>query len=175
MGKMILQTCRLSTPIGELQLISDGQHLLRIDYMSANKPTETQRWAAKHFKDVSIQPGEDGILKNVKQQLFAYFTQERETFDIPFNLLGTTFQKRVWNALFKYVPFGETKTYKDIAEMIQQPKAVRAVGGAVNKNPLSIIVPCHRIVGRNGKLVGYNGGLDKKQYLLDHELKNLFS
>jgi len=84
-------------------------------------------------------------------------------------LYGTPFQKQVWEALMDTIPYGKTRTYKEIAVEIGKEKAVRAVGGAVNKNPISIIVPCHRVIGSNGKMVGYNGGISIKEYLLEME------
>ena len=97
-----------------------------------------------------------------------YFSKKRKSFDIPIKLEGTEFQKRVWDALIQ-IPYGKTCTYKDIAEKIGNPKACRAVGGANNKNPIMIIVPCHRVIGKNGDLVGYAGGIEVKQKLLDLE------
>ncbi|XJS10701.1 methylated-DNA--[protein]-cysteine S-methyltransferase [Aerococcaceae bacterium WGS1372] len=105
-------------------------------------------------------------LKQAKEQLEEYMHGEREVFDLPLDLNhGTSFQQAVWNQLLK-VPYGQTTTYGDIAQQINNPKAVRAVGGAVGKNPISIIVPCHRIIGKNGSLTGYSGGLDIKTQLL---------
>ncbi len=106
-----------------------------------------------------------------KTQLEEYFCGKRREFDIPLKLNGTEFQKTVWNALLT-VPYGKTASYKDIAAMIGKPKAARAVGGANNKNPIIIIVPCHRVVGANGSLTGYEYGTDIKKYLLDLELNN---
>lgn len=106
-----------------------------------------------------------------KTQLEEYFCGKRREFDIPLKLNGTEFQKTVWNALLT-VPYGKTASYKDIAAMIGKPKAARAVGGANNKNPIIIIVPCHRAVGANGSLTGYEYGTDIKKYLLDLELNN---
>src|SRR5699024_8165877 len=97
----------------------------------------------------------------------------RQAFSVPMKLYGTPFQKEVWHALMDTIPFGKTSTYKGIAQAIGKEKAVRAVGGAVNKNPISIIVPCHRVIGSNGKMVGYNGGLDKKEYLLALEGRSM--
>ncbi|MFD2703909.1 methylated-DNA--[protein]-cysteine S-methyltransferase [Salibacterium lacus] len=105
-----------------------------------------------------------GILK----QLDEYFDRRRHSFDLPLDLYGTAFQKAVWNALYD-IPYGETRSYKDIAEAVQSPKAVRAVGMANNKNPVSLVVPCHRVIGSNGKMVGYGSGVDKKEYLLQME------
>ena len=101
-------------------------------------------------------------------QLREYFDRKRRTFDFPMSLRGTDFQKSAWHALTE-IPYGETRSYKQIAEIIGNPKAVRAVGLANNRNPLPIVIPCHRVVGSDGKLVGYAGGLDVKQYLIDLE------
>lgn len=108
---------------------------------------------------------ETPVIKEAFAQLSEYFSGKRKTFNLPLLLKGTDFQKQVWQALLK-IPFGETRSYKQIAEAIGNPKAVRAVGMANNKNPLLIVVPCHRVIGANGKLVGYAVGLDKKEYLL---------
>ena len=108
---------------------------------------------------------ETPVIKEAFRQLSEYFSGNRKTFNLPMLLKGTDFQKQVWQALLK-IPFGETRSYKQIAEAIGNPKAVRAVGMANNKNPLLIVVPCHRVIGANGKLVGYAVGLDKKEYLL---------
>lgn len=101
-------------------------------------------------------------------QLQEYFNNKREQFNIPLELKGTPFQKQVWSALTK-IPYGKTKSYKEIAQDINNPKAVRAVGNANNKNPIAIIIPCHRVIGSNGKLVGYAGGLELKELLLKIE------
>ena len=108
---------------------------------------------------------ETPVIKEAFAQLSEYFSGNRKTFNLPLLLKGTDFQKQVWQALLK-IPFGETRSYKQIAEAIGNPKAVRAVGMANNKNPLLIVIPCHRVIGANGKLVGYAVGIDKKEYLL---------
>ena len=108
---------------------------------------------------------ETSLTKEAYAQLSEYLNGKRKTFDLPFKMRGTQFQLQVWNALLD-IPYGETRSYKQIAEAIGNPKAVRAVGMANNRNPLLIIVPCHRIIGKNGSLVGYAGGLDKKEFLL---------
>lgn len=109
------------------------------------------------------------ILADAKQQLNQYFAGEREQFELQLDLHGTPFQLQVWRAL-QSVPYGQAASYKDIAIAINSPKAVRAVGGANNRNPISIIIPCHRVIGADGKLIGYGGGLDIKQTLLQLEL-----
>ena len=103
-------------------------------------------------------------------QLKEYFSGTRKSFDLPLEMNGTEFQKKVWNALLD-IPYGETRSYKDIAEKIGNPKAVRAVGGANNKNKLMIIVPCHRVIGANGSLTGYAGGMEAKARLIELEKK----
>ena len=104
----------------------------------------------------------------VYKKIMEYLHGERTTFDIPYELEGTDFQKKVWKELTR-IPYGQTRTYKDIASAIGNKNASRAVGMANNKNPLMIVVPCHRVIGTNGKLVGYAGGLDMKKELLDLE------
>ncbi len=104
----------------------------------------------------------------VYQQLAEYFSGKRRAFDFCYKLIGTDFQQKVWHQLIK-IPYGQTRSYKDIAEAIGRPKAYRAVGMANNKNPISIVVPCHRVIGTNGKLVGYAGGIDIKKALLKLE------
>ncbi len=107
---------------------------------------------------------------NVHEQLVQYLKGERFEFDFPYKLEGTEFQMKVWNELIK-IPYGETKTYGEIAKLIGNEKAQRAVGNANNKNPIGIVVPCHRVIGSNGKLVGYAGGLNMKEALLNMENK----
>ncbi|SDB82060.1 methylated-DNA--[protein]-cysteine S-methyltransferase [Shouchella lonarensis] len=104
----------------------------------------------------------------VCEQLQAYFNGTRKSFDVDIDLVGTPFQKKVWRALMD-INYGETRSYKEIAKQIGAPKAVRAIGGANNRNPLPIIVPCHRVIGSNGAMVGYGGGLNKKELLLHLE------
>lgn len=113
---------------------------------------------------------ETASIKEAHLQLTEYLKGERKTFDLPLNPQGTDFQKRVWKALCE-IPYGETRSYKQIAEAIGNPKAVRAVGMANNRNPLLIAVPCHRVIGSDGKLVGYAAGLDKKAFLLRLETR----
>ncbi|MCL4105938.1 UNVERIFIED_CONTAM: hypothetical protein GTU68_012576 [Idotea baltica] len=120
-------------------------------------------------------PGKDGeihpCLFEAKAQLEAYFSGELQEFDLPLQPEGTPFQATVWNALLG-VPFGDTCSYGDIAHAIRNTKASQAVGAANGKNPLSIIVPCHRVIGSSGKLVGYAGKIWRKKWLLDHEAKH---
>ena len=114
------------------------------------------------------------VLYETARQLDEYFAGRRKEFDLPLAPNGTVFQQNVWQALQK-IPYGTTVSYKDIAVAIGNPQACRAVGMANHNNPIGIIVPCHRVIGANGKLTGYAGGLDKKQLLLDLEFRHSFS
>lgn len=108
------------------------------------------------------------ITETCKKQLLEYFNGERQVFDIPLDPKGTEFQKLVWLALSK-IPYGEVYTYLDIAKMVNKPKGSQAVGGANGRNPITLIVPCHRVIGTNGSLTGYAGGIERKLWLLEHE------
>jgi len=110
----------------------------------------------------------DPVLDEASGQLTAWFAGERDRFDLPLRPRGTPFQLAVWEAL-REIPFGETRSYGQIASRLGQPRAVRAVGAANGRNPIGIIVPCHRVIGASGALVGYAGGLDRKRWLLGHE------
>jgi len=111
------------------------------------------------------------MIDRCKQQLTEYFDGKRREFNLPLDLQGTDFQKSVWTQLVK-IPFGQTTAYREIANAVNNPKAVRAVGAANGRNPVSIIVPCHRIIGSNGTLTGYAGGLARKAWLLKHEMNS---
>lgn len=115
---------------------------------------------------------ETPLIKDTKIQLTEYFEGKRKDFDLPLSLYGTDFQKSVWKAL-EEIPYGQTCSYKDIAIKIGKPKAARAVGMANNRNPISIIIPCHRVIGHNGSLIGYGGGLSMKKVLLNLEQANI--
>lgn len=121
-----------------------------------------------HRSDAVSEGPETPVIREAFGQLEAYFAGRRKTFDLPLRMEGTPFMRKVWRALCD-VLYGETASYGDIAEAIGNPKACRAVGMANNRNPIAIIVPCHRIVGSDGKLVGYGGGLDMKPRLLELE------
>lgn len=111
------------------------------------------------------------VIQETKKQLEEYFKGERKEFDLPIHMEGTDFQRKVWKELIK-IPYGKTLSYGEIAKNIDNPKASRAVGNANNKNKISIIIPCHRVIGTSGKLVGYGGGLWRKEWLLNHEKEN---
>lgn len=121
-----------------------------------------------YFKNSHHKVNRCDLLDKVKVQLTEYFNGKRKAFDVALDLQGTSFQQQVWQQLLN-VGFGKTDSYGSLAQKLNNPKAVRAVGAANGKNPVSIIVPCHRIIGSNGKLTGYAGGLDRKEWLLKHE------
>ncbi|WP_066395211.1 methylated-DNA--[protein]-cysteine S-methyltransferase [Neobacillus mesonae] len=135
---------------------------------SQNQPfEELAEWSAKHLPGTPLVE-EHQKLKPFATEIIDYLDGKRKSFTIPFDCHGTEFQTAVWNALCE-IPYGETKSYSDIANSINRPSAVRAVGTAIGANPVLITIPCHRVVGKNGKLTGYRGGLEMKQQLLEIE------
>lgn len=144
-----------NSSIGKLGIVEDGQAITNIYFPDEDIPNECVE-------------EETALLLLASQQLDEYFKGKRTHFDLPLAPLGTPFRQSVWNALLD-IPYGETRSYKDVAERIENPKAVRAVGMANNRNPIPVIIPCHRVIGANGKLVGYGGGIDIKIHLLDLE------
>ncbi len=150
--------------IGKLAICEENQKIVMVNII------KTKENADEIIKS-SIQK-ETELIKNAKKQLDEYFAGKRKNFDIPIELNGTDFQIKVWKELLK-IPYGETCTYLDIAKRVGNPNASRAVGMANNKNKIMIIVPCHRVIGSNKKLVGYAGGLDIKEKLLKLEKENV--
>lgn len=148
----------LESPIGELVLAARADALSHI-YFPAGK--QRKRPDPSWRRD-------DGSFREARSQLDAYFASELETFELALDLAGTPFQCEVWHALLRLV-FGETTSYGELAAQIGRPKASRAVGAANGANPLPIVVPCHRVIGANGSLTGFGGGLPTKQWLLRHE------
>ncbi len=128
-----------------------------------------EKWRLKN--QVAEPVFDENAFSNVKEEFLQYLNGELINFTFKTDLLGTEFQKQVWKAL-KDIPYGQQWTYKDIAGAINKPKAIRAVGGAINKNPITIAIPCHRVIGSDGSLTGYASGLDKKRFLLHHETKS---
>lgn len=147
-----LKTAYLKTPAGTLEITGTTEGIRTVSFL----PEKKRKW----FVPV--------CLRECVQQLREYFDGKRDMFAVKIDLLGSDFQLKVWNELQK-IPFGKTISYHELAERIGDPKAVRAVGQANAKNPVSIIIPCHRVIGNDGKLVGYAGGLERKKWLLEHE------
>lgn len=138
-------------PIGTLEICADNKGVTSIYFVQKRRAVN-----ANQHTDLA------------RVELIDYLNGERTEFSVPLNASGTDFQRRVWQALMD-IPYGMTQSYQDIARAINNPKAVRAVGLANSKNPISIIVPCHRVIGKSGKLTGYASGLEKKAWLLKHE------
>ncbi|MEH6949101.1 methylated-DNA--[protein]-cysteine S-methyltransferase [Bacillus sp. JJ634] len=128
---------------------------------------EVKEWAKRRFSNFELIE-DDRELQPYIEELLEYFEGKRASFTFPMDIQGTSFQQEIWNALNE-IPYGETFTYSQIAEMIRKPSAVRAVGTAIGANPILISVPCHRVIGKNGKLTGYRGGLEMKKHLLSLE------
>ena len=137
------------TVLGDVTLVEEDGALLAISLKSIQKGTEL----------------ETPIIQEAHRQITEYLKGERKVFDLPIRLRGTDFQQQVWTALLD-IPYGETRSYKQIAEAIGNPKGMRAVGMANNRNPLLIVVPCHRVIGANGSMVGYGEGVEMKEFLL---------
>ena len=141
----------ISTPIGPLTIESAGGYLTGLSFQAGN-----------------LQNGSDEVLELCEQELAAYFEGKLKEFTVPIRPTGTPFRMTVWEEL-RRIPYGETATYKEIAQRIGNPKAVRAVGGANHHNPIAIIIPCHRVIGADGSLTGFGGGIDIKRRLLELE------
>ncbi|MBP7894843.1 MAG: methylated-DNA--[protein]-cysteine S-methyltransferase [Acinetobacter sp.] len=157
---MKLAFMEMPSPVGILKLVATENALVAV--LWENENPKRVRLAEL------IEQVDHPILLETQKQLCEYFAGTRQQFDLPLDFEGTVFQKKVWQALLG-IPFGETRSYRDIAAQVGNIKAVRAVGAANGKNPISIIAPCHRVVGVNGKLVGFAGGLNNKEILLGLE------
>jgi methylated-DNA-[protein]-cysteine S-methyltransferase len=147
----------ISSPVGRLYLVGGGEKLQGLFF----NPEKMQQ----HFKGEELTRGNSAVLKKTAQQLKEYFAGKRTRFSIPLSAAGTAFQKKVWQNLSK-IPFGETVSYQGLARMAGKVKASRAVGGANGKNPICIVVPCHRVIAADGGIGGFTGGLAKKRKLL---------
>lgn len=155
-----ITTTTIESPIGPLRLAAQRGAIVRIDMAEERHPP----------RGVETWRRDDGGFDDAVAQLHAYFVGELTAFDLPIRLVGTDFQRRVWEAL-RQIPYATTINYSDLAAEIGKPTARRAAGLANGRNPVSIIVPCHRVIGKNGTLVGYGGGLERKAWLLGHEAK----
>lgn len=155
------------SPCGRLVLASFADRLCLCDW-SDNPFAERNRRRIEKYLKATSKTETTSVLEETKRQLDEYFAGKRKAFDIQLRLTGTDFQNEVWNALLD-IPYGATMSYKDIAQCIGKPKAVRAVAGAIGANAISILIPCHRVIGSNHSLTGYAGGLEAKRGLLGME------
>jgi methylated-DNA-[protein]-cysteine S-methyltransferase len=150
----------IDSPIGRLLLGTDGEALVRIDMDVPDRPPRNlENWTCDHAA---------GPLPEVARQLEEYFTGRRRVFDLPIRMEGTEFQRRAWRMLME-IPYGQTRSYGEQAKRIGNPNASRAVGLANGRNPIPIVVPCHRVIGADGSLTGFGGGIERKRWLLVHE------
>jgi methylated-DNA-[protein]-cysteine S-methyltransferase len=150
----------IDSPIGRLLLGTDGEALIRIDMdVPSRPPRALEGWTS----DASAGP-----LPEAARQLAEYFNGRRRAFDLALRLEGTEFQRRAWRCLME-IPYGETRSYGEQAKRIGNPNASRAVGLANGRNPIPIVVPCHRVIGADGSLTGFGGGIERKRWLLEHE------
>lgn len=161
---MTATTCyaEMESPLGRIFIQGDGRRVTGL-YLPSHKG-----WRGP---DSALRRSDAGF-SEVRGQLGEYFAGERRRFEVPLELAGTPFQRRVWQELQR-IPYGETITYAELATRLGQPTAARAVGAANGRNPVSILVPCHRVIGVDGKLTGYAGGVDKKRWLLAWERERL--
>ncbi|GAB1261737.1 methylated-DNA--[protein]-cysteine S-methyltransferase [Aurantivibrio plasticivorans] len=147
----------MASPLGELGIAGDGDAITHVWMAGQKNIPDMDHW---QFNDV--------IFANATQQLTEYFSGKRVAFDLPLKPAGTSFQQRVWRML-QTIPLGDTWSYKALATAVGKPAAARAVGAANGRNPIAIIVPCHRVIGSNGSTTGYAGGVERKRWLLNHE------
>ena len=155
-----------TSPVGKLILASTAKGLCKLTTPGENEG-QVREWLNHTFPG-AVQSQDSGAHEELNGQLATYFSGVGTTFDYPLDLRGTAFQLRAWKAL-QEIPYGQTRSYQDQAIAVGDPKGVRAIGGANNRNPVAIIVPCHRVIGKDGRLVGYGGGLEMKKFLLKIE------
>lgn len=153
----------MKTPLGNLMLVANASELIGLYFVGCDHiPAEQKQW-----KRDSQHP----VLQRAKEQLQEYFAGKRTEFSLPLHFSGTDFQERVWRQI-ALIPYGKTISYADLAHKAGKPTAVRAAGSNTGRNPLAIVIPCHRVIGKNGGIAGYAGGLDRKRYLLGLENPN---
>lgn len=170
MSSSCIHTTVYHAPCGDLMLGSYGGKLCLCDWLTERHREFIGRRLTRELQ-ADICEQEDAVISEARSRLDGYFRRECREFDLPLLLVGTDFQKRVWQAL-QQIPYGTVISYKQLAERVGMPSATHAVANANNRNAISIIIPCHRVIGADGSLTGYGGGLDTKRYLLDLEQNN---
>jgi AraC family transcriptional regulator of adaptative response/methylated-DNA-[protein]-cysteine methyltransferase len=169
MIQKVIRTISIETPIGEMTACATRDGICLLEFTD-------KRATGTHFEELSsvfqlkIKHGSNRHLRALRRQLREYFTGKRKVFSLKLVTPGTEFQQRVWNELLK-IPFGTTASYLEQAVSVNNPGSVRAVAGANASNRIAIVIPCHRVIGSDGSLVGYGGGLERKKWLIDHERK----
>ena len=168
-NKNIVQVTRILTPLGPMLAGATEKGICLLEFVD-RKMIETQLTRTRKIFKAELIPGHSKYFKDLRKQIDEYFEGKRKKFDIPLSIDGTEFQMKAWKALIK-IPYGKTVSYEHQAEVIGNSKAVRAVAKANGDNRISIIIPCHRVIGKDGNLTGYGGGIWRKKYLLDLEKK----
>ncbi len=158
---------KFQTNLGEMIVLVRNNKLVLLEFADRKNIDKQIKQQEKLFQ-ATIEAGNHELIQIIHTQITEYFDNMRKQFDLPLSITGTTFQKQVWTALSK-LPYGKTLSYSELANQIKRPKAVRAVANAVAVNKLAIVIPCHRIIGANGTLTGYAGGLKRKEFLLNLE------
>jgi AraC family transcriptional regulator of adaptative response/methylated-DNA-[protein]-cysteine methyltransferase len=162
-----LRSTTFKTPLGDMLVIADEEALYLLEF-THRRNLDISIHRLEKLVDTPILQGQTASITSIQAEMAAYFSRELREFQTPIRQLGTPFQHRVWQALIE-IPYGQTKSYKEQAEWIGQPSAYRAVANANGANSFAIRIPCHRVITHEGHLGGYAGGLDRKQWLLDHE------
>ena len=166
----VIYTMHISTPLGNMLACTDDTGICLLDYAEQTSST-TLLDDLRERLQATVVPESHRYLEQVRIELQEYFAGQRQNFDVPLHTPGTPFRESVWQIL-QTIPYGQTRSYKEQAIALKRPDAVRAVAAANGQNRINIIIPCHRVIGSNGRLTGYRGGLDKKQWLLDFEQRN---
>jgi AraC family transcriptional regulator of adaptative response/methylated-DNA-[protein]-cysteine methyltransferase len=164
-----LHFTRIATPLAPMLAAATNSELCLLEFVD-RRMLETQLVRVGRALGSAVVPGTNDVLEQTRRELEEYFAGERTAFEVPLRLIGSDFQTKVWKALLR-IPFGQTRSYRQQAETLGRPTAVRAVGKANGDNRIALIVPCHRVIGADGALTGYGGGLWRKRWLLDHETR----
>lgn len=167
MSTTILYQTSIDTPAGDMIAIASDEALYLLEFIG-RRDLDKELIKVRACTAEPIREQENNILQSIKQELSDYFTGKLSSFKTPLHFIGTPFQQRVWQQLQK-IPSGKTQSYRDLASAVDNPKGYRAVARANGANQLAIVVPCHRVINADGGLGGYGGGLERKQWLLDHE------
>ncbi|AJA70661.1 Methylated DNA-protein cysteine methyltransferase [Myroides sp. A21] len=172
-GQSTINLKELETPIGTIVVCATDKGICLLEFADIEGIQKEYDHLSKEKNAVFV-PGENKHITQLKEELKKYFEGELITFSVALDLIGTTFQQQVWHGLL-HIPYGETKSYKEQSEYLQIPKSIRAVANANGMNRIAIVIPCHRIIGTDGSLTGYRGGIWRKKFLLELENKERFS
>ena len=168
---MFIFSSIIETPLGQMFACANHEGVCLLEF-TERENLEKQKTALQKSLKAEIVSGSNRELKQLQKQLKEYFEGQRIKFDLPIVMTGTPFQEKVWKALIE-IPFGKTMTYQSLTNQLGNPKAIRAVAGANGANKMAIIIPCHRVIGSDGSLTGYAGGIWRKQWLLEHESEQI--